>query len=682
MASVLDRLKIRFVRQGWSNSAENWQERAGWLLLLVGGAACYALGGRIGLPMLALFVALWMAAVVTLLRQGWVRLLGPLFLFDLYQATRRSRYFLLRMYVYFVLLLLFCVVISWTSRSQLEYRADRGARVAENLFYMFLFAHAVFSALLTPGYVASALTEEKERNTLEALMATDLSSREIVLSKLGVRLANLLLMLLTGLPIVTAFLVVGGVDPSLAVVGYLAILFFTTTLAALAINNSVRARRTRDAIVATYIEMGAFLALTSVVFFLIRRYLAATSFTVHLGPISFDMWPVVETTLSGNPLLVMERAAEYVAFAGGRSARTLTTLVTEFITFHLIASSVLALLAIWRFRRTFQTQTYGQTARGATRFRRWRPGLGKRPLLWKEVFTEGAPSRGWLRRLLMGLLIAASFLPVVEIELNRQLFARRPGNADAAYFAFCTVVGAVVLCILLIRVVVQSALTFSRERDQQTIDSLLTCPVSSAAIVGSKWLGCMLSVRKLWLWPLAIWGIGIYTIKLPVSMILALMVFWVVYAGVGALFGQWCSLMCRTGLRAIVLTLVALGITTSGVLMIPLQVFGPYVVTETTPGFRTWLLRGQLATSPPIVFGRMVPNRFGGEFEGNHEAWEWRMTLAGTGIWLATGIALWFLLCRRVRVPANRAAGLRLQQKLTQLSTNEQAAVLVPCPTD
>ena len=191
--------------------------------------------------MLVVCGTLWLAGIVALLRHDWIRLLGPLFLFDLYQATRRSRYFLLRMYVYFVLLLLFCVVVSWSSRTQLADRQPR-RRIAENLFYVFLLAHAVFAALLTPGYVASALTEEKERNTLEALMATDLSSREIVLSKLGVRLANLLLMLLTGLPIVTAFLVVGGVDPSLAIVGYLAILFFTATVAALAINNSVRAR--------------------------------------------------------------------------------------------------------------------------------------------------------------------------------------------------------------------------------------------------------------------------------------------------------------------------------------------------------------------------------------------------------------------------------------------------------
>ena len=90
----------------------------------------------------------------------------------------------------------------------------------------------------------------------------------------------------------------------------------------------------------------------------------------------------------------MERAVEYVTFGGGRSVRTLTTLVAEFITFHLMASSVLTLLAIWLCGH-LQKQTYGQTVRNANRFRRLRPGLGNWPLLWKEVCTEAAAGRGW-----------------------------------------------------------------------------------------------------------------------------------------------------------------------------------------------------------------------------------------------------------------------------------------------
>jgi ABC-type Na+ efflux pump permease subunit len=54
---------------------------------------------------------------------------------------------------------------------------------------------------LTPAYLASAIVQEKERRTIEFLLITDLSSREIVLGLAFSRLALLALVLLAGLPI-------------------------------------------------------------------------------------------------------------------------------------------------------------------------------------------------------------------------------------------------------------------------------------------------------------------------------------------------------------------------------------------------------------------------------------------------------------------------------------------------
>jgi ABC-type transport system involved in multi-copper enzyme maturation permease subunit len=683
---LFNRFRLRFAPRNWSNSAEAWQERLGVLLLIIGGIAGYTLSNFISLPGLFLAVAVWIATLFVLLRHGWIRFLGPLFLFDLFQATRRSRYFLLRVYVYFILLLLFSVVVTWSARTRSNYRidsfrADRAALIAENYFYIFLLAHAAFSALITPAYVAPALTEEKERNTLEALMATDLSSREIVLSKLAVRMANLLLMLLTGLPIVTAFLILGGADPSVLLVGYLAILFFTGTLSCLAINNSVRARRTRDSIVTTYIEMGAYLVLTTVLFFALRRWIPTTRFAFSIGPWLVDTWPVVETLLSGNPLLVFARGTEFAVF-GGRSTQFFITMMVEFISFHLVVSGFLTLMAIVRFRRTFQLQAYGRLLKDTKSWGRWRPKLGDSPLFWKEVFTDAPATRGRLRWILMRLLVAASFLPLVVIESNRSLYFQTQDYVFRNYFDFTTMMGSAVLCLLLVRVVIHSALVYSRERDQQTMDSLLTCPVSAEAIAGSKWLGSMLSVRKLWLWPALIWSIGLYANVISIHTVLVLVFFWLIYAGVGSLFGQLCSLVCRTGLRAIMFTLVVLGIMTSGVLMIPLQYFVVNVAVESTPGIRTWILRGQLATSPPIVFGRMIPGRFTEATQYKLTSWEWPTTLVGTLVWLVTGVVLWLLICRRIRVPASREANERLQQKLNQPPAEQEPRVLIPCPTE
>ena len=70
--------------------------------------------------------------------------------------------------------------------------------------------------------VAGSIAEEKDRKTLEFLLATDLRNREIILSKLGARLANLLLFILTGLPILSILQFLGGVDPNLVLAGFAA----------------------------------------------------------------------------------------------------------------------------------------------------------------------------------------------------------------------------------------------------------------------------------------------------------------------------------------------------------------------------------------------------------------------------------------------------------------------------
>src|SRR5438094_417338 len=69
--------------------------------------------------------------------------------------------------------------------------------------------------LATAAYTAGAISEEKEHRTLEYLLATDLRNREIVLGKLASRLANLALLVVAGLPVLSLLQFLGGVDPDL-----------------------------------------------------------------------------------------------------------------------------------------------------------------------------------------------------------------------------------------------------------------------------------------------------------------------------------------------------------------------------------------------------------------------------------------------------------------------------------
>src|SRR5262245_8979091 len=116
-------------------------------------------------------------------------LVGPVFYFDLVRLTRRGRYALIRcLYGAALGALLFLVYLQWIDNSDNgKISVTELAEFGASFFLTFLGVQFVAAVLLTPAYAAGAIAEEKERRTLEFLLATDLRDREIVLSKLGSR---------------------------------------------------------------------------------------------------------------------------------------------------------------------------------------------------------------------------------------------------------------------------------------------------------------------------------------------------------------------------------------------------------------------------------------------------------------------------------------------------------------
>src|SRR6185369_10587649 len=79
------------------------------------------------------------------------------------------------------------------------------SQFAAEFFQAYVVELFIVMALLTPVYVAATISVEKERKTLEFLMATDLRNREIVFGKLASRVLTLMMYVLAGLPLI-AFL--------------------------------------------------------------------------------------------------------------------------------------------------------------------------------------------------------------------------------------------------------------------------------------------------------------------------------------------------------------------------------------------------------------------------------------------------------------------------------------------
>ncbi len=189
-------------------------------------------------------------------------LVGPIFLHELTAIARRGRCFLLRECyasgMFFVVLWIY-----WNGASSFEtgvVEPDVLAEFTLHFFLIFLGVQFVVAVLLTPLLVATAITDEKERRTLEFLLATDLRNREIVLGKLAARLGNLLLLLFVGLPILSLLQFLGGVEPNLLVAGFAFVLLTVVSLAALSILISVHSTRSRSAVLCTYLVAIAYQA--------------------------------------------------------------------------------------------------------------------------------------------------------------------------------------------------------------------------------------------------------------------------------------------------------------------------------------------------------------------------------------------------------------------------------------
>src|SRR4051794_7774417 len=201
-------------------------------------------------------VALTVGAVLLLAagltRRLWLRRLGPVFAYETVRLARQGRVVVLRcLYALAVLAALYAV---FPAEREVP-RADVGRfsqRFAEEFSHAYLVIQAVALTLLTPIYVAGAVSDEKEKRSLDFLLAAPLSSFEIVGGKLAARLVNLFGGLLAGLPILALTQLWGGVDLLTILSGTAATAFQVLSLGAFAILCSVGARRTVHAVVIAY----------------------------------------------------------------------------------------------------------------------------------------------------------------------------------------------------------------------------------------------------------------------------------------------------------------------------------------------------------------------------------------------------------------------------------------------
>lgn len=630
------------------------QPRRRWAVrLLILGGPLLAIAGLWLTSRTSLAVQLSLACAVSIgvaltVFLNWRRLLGPVFVYDVVRTARMGRGFGHR-FLYGCLLLTIAVLVFWSwtpgnfSESffkDVQLTRKDAERFAWSFFISFLAVQFAGVLFITPAYTAGAIAQEKERRTLEFLLVTELSNREIVVGILAARLANLFLILLTGLPVLCLLPLLGGVDPGLILAGFFATVMTGLSVGGLSILVSVHAARPLSAVLMTYLWLALIMSASACL------------------PLVNYSHPVISLVYLGRTL-----------DTGGNLTVTLIVIVLAYFVFHGLATVACCWWATKALREVY-LGSVGQPASVATaepapvleavaaakkralrlpveeiggwgpfprdesltmlpadaspaqrpppvvlvddetvvarlsahahRRSYWHASIGEDGLLWKEALTN----HNWLRGLYTlcrpGPAVALGGAFVVLLAMRLAVDRSDPGEGlGAAVNPMVRGLGTVVFCAGLLVAALNAAGRVTREREQNTLDSLRTTPLDSSEILFTKWLASVWSVRGLAWFFLIVWGFGVMTGGLHVAALPFLLGVAAAYYSCLAMVGLWFSTVYRNSLRATLFTVLAALVLVTGPGLLARAFFDPSVPTNSAADWDERLVTHML--SPPVT---------------------------------------------------------------------------------
>jgi ABC-type Na+ efflux pump permease subunit len=590
--------------------------------------------------MQAILCVAFALAQAALFRRYWTGLAGPVLFYDMVRVSRRGRYVVLRI-VYGALLFssLGAIAQRWLEHVQIPTENEL-ARVANCCLSIVVALQFIAVITLMPAYAAGAITEERERRTLEYLLATDLADREIVLGKFLSRLANMTMLLLVGLPVVSLLQLLGGIDLGLLLLAFAATVLFMLSVAALSLFCSVHALRTRGAVVEAYVLLAAYLLVLPAFSEVLR--ITATGSRGYEAPV-LNALPWLN---AGNPLYLFTGLVAPIftgiGLRGTGLSSQLATSFARFAAFHAFVTIGCLWLAVRRLRRAPRSKTLIPAKRRSSPGRSrhvWGP-----PVLWKEMQIRGWPRVKGAQRIYLGALFALTTLMSVTPLLAILAEDRRWRAEDANTMVRSYV--SLLSCVLLIAVTLKSSAAIAGERTKQTLDALLATPLSTREILWGKWLGSILSARYIIIWLAAISVVGLTMQGLHPISVIWLLAAVVIYMAAAASMGLCASFVARSRVQA---HLGAFAMVTCCSLAQAIVVMwvGSITFFDDLPQLDT---PGQfLIFMPPVTVAYMA---FSNQERGN-PAQNLRLTLFLTmvslALWFASAVCFYWLTSRSFR---------------------------------
>lgn len=383
------------------------------------------------------------------------------------------------------------VLLAWPSDTRLDLTSQPAS--AKRLVDLFFLGQYVIASLMAPSFAAGTITGEKERKTYEMLLASPLRPGAIVIGKMVASLTHLGMLVVASLPIIVLCLPLGGVSVYEVVAAYLGLVVSVLLFGAIGVLCSSYFSRTSSSLVVSYLIILP-LVIGGVLFW---QSLAGD------GELRLKLSLLVLPAFVLAAVILMNAAA-----AGrmmyppdfGSEGRQVVDLEKE-------SQQAVGLV--------IQPDQFPDRLFAPPKKNQLMPD-GTNPVYDKEIHSE-IFSQGTL---MLRLVIQISMLMAIPL-MGIYLFWKVDQCAWFSVFVivFNMLVGPVFL-----------APTMTSERERQTLDLLLTTPLSAAAILWGKFI-----------------------VGFRVSAVLTMFLVWPLFLGVALNFSFWTNLVSMVSMFAIII---------------------------------------------------------------------------------------------------------------------------------
>jgi ABC-type transport system involved in multi-copper enzyme maturation permease subunit len=491
---------------------------------------------------------------------------GPVFNVELLTLARRKRYYMLRFF--YGLLLLYLI---WQNDPSLnrgyavpnhgELTYKEMAWLGRAIFATFAFTQAIILLLITPAIVAGVIAEERQRKTLHYLLASCLSSGEIVLGKLAARLLHLSVFLAIGLPIIALLGFIGGVDPVEVPLLFAGCLTTAFLIAGFSMLVSVHAKRPREAVSLVYMMEMVWLIGPSLI----------QTFMPMIGGVWVEIYhwikPLNDWIGASSPLFALVTST-FARFGGGPNWYQSVLWMAGL---QVLYGTIFIVIAIARLRPINRAE--GATGeRVATIFSRRarrllpRPECGDDALLWKERYVSRTSP---LTKIASAFVFVAvvGLLSYVTYQFARPAFddLMVRGYSESVYGSALNELNMYLRFVVTLTFgcwflgtasLASGALTCEHEED--TWVSLIATPLSPSEIIRAKMVGVFWTNRWLGLIWILLVALGLVLGAIHPLGVAAAFLITAVYIWFACALGCFFSLRSRNSARSLTATIATL----------------------------------------------------------------------------------------------------------------------------